>query len=353
MFSSLKDKLQSFISKTTERAEEKEEIPAEREEAQPEESTFIPSREAVQKEEEKPKEELKVKLTTTTSIKGVLSGKVSLKEEDLEGALHDLLLDLIQSDIEMGTSEAILSRLKDKIVGRDIPKEKLQEEISKSLREVLKETISPEEKFDFLSFIKEKEKPVVVLFLGINGTGKTTTIAKITHLLREKGLSAVLAAGDTFRAGAIEQIEKLGSDMNVKVISHQKGADSAAVIYDAVEHAKARKIDVVLADSAGRMQTNVNLMDEIRKVVRVNQPDIKVFIGDSLTGNDAVEQARSFHEAVGIDAVILTKMDADSKGGSAISICHEIKKPIIYVGIGQKLEDLREFDVDWFVEQII
>jgi fused signal recognition particle receptor len=167
------------------------------------------------------------------------------------------------------------------------------------------------------------------------------------------GVSVVLAAGDTFRAGAIEQLELHGSRLGVKVIKHQKGADAAATIFDAVDHAKARNIDVVLADSAGRMQTNANLMSEMNKIIRVNKPDLKIFVGDSLTGNDAVEQARTFNDSIGIDGVILTKMDADAKGGCAISIAYEIKKPIMFVGVGQEYEDLMEFDNRWFVGEIV
>jgi len=185
---------------------------------------------------------------------------------------------------------------------------------------------------------------LVIVFFGVNGTGKTTTIAKLAYYLMQNGLKVVLASGDTFRAGAIEQLEKHADALGIKVISHQKGADSAAVVYDAVEHARAKNIDVVLADSAGRMQTNVNLMDEMRKIVRVIQPDLKLFVGDALTGNDAVEQARRFNEAVGVDGIILSKLDADAKGGSAISIAYEIKKPILFVGVGQEYTDLKEFD---------
>jgi fused signal recognition particle receptor len=163
----------------------------------------------------------------------------------------------------------------------------------------------------------------------------------------------VFAAGDTFRAGAIEQLQEHAKRLGVKVVSHQKGADSAAVIFDAVEHAKARGVDVVLADTAGRMQSKANLMDELKKIVRVNKPDMMLFIGDALAGNDAVEQAATFNEAVGFDAAILAKMDADVKGGSALSIVHATKKPIIYVGVGQGYDDLRRFDKEWFIGNLL
>ncbi|MFH1721848.1 MAG: signal recognition particle-docking protein FtsY, partial [Candidatus Altiarchaeota archaeon] len=317
------------------------------------EESFIPSRDAVEATKPASFVKPKLKLSASTALKSLLSSKVSLSEADLEEILWDLNLDLMASDIEMETAQAILTELKKKLIGEDIPKDKLTESIKSRLRDVLLSVMRIEKSIDLLSVVENGDKPVLILFLGINGTGKTTTIAKVAHLLKGKGYGVVLAAGDTYRAGAIEQITELGSRLGVKVISSEKGADSAAVIFDAVEHAKAKKIDVVLADSAGRMQTNTNLMEELRKVVRVNKPDLKIFIGDSLTGADASEQAKTFHEAVGIDAVILSKMDADSKGGSAISICHAIKKPIIYAGIGQQLDDLKKFDVEWFVDQLI
>ncbi|MCK4491255.1 MAG: signal recognition particle-docking protein FtsY, partial [Candidatus Altiarchaeales archaeon] len=213
--------------------------------------------------------------------------------------------------------------------------------------------ITPQEDIDFLEFISECEKPCKLIFVGVNGTGKTTTIAKVARYLMRNNLSVVLAAGDTFRAGAIEQISRHAQNLGVNTIKHQKGADAAAVIYDAIEHARSKGIDVVLADTAGRMQTNINLMDELRKITRVNKPHLSIFVGDALTGNDAVDQAKKFNDAIGVDAIILTKMDADAKGGSALSIVNETRRPIIFMGTGQNLEDLEEFDREWFVAEII
>jgi fused signal recognition particle receptor len=190
------------------------------------------------------------------------------------------------------------------------------------------------------------------MFVGINGTGKTTVIAKLASRLQKHGYSCVLAASDTFRAGAIEQLTIHSEKLGCKIIKHQAGGDPAAVAYDAVEHAKARKRDVVLIDTAGRMQTNTNLMDEMKKIKRVAKPDIVVFVGDSLAGSDAVEQAKRFDEAVGIDGVVLTKIDADAKGGAALSIAKAIGKPIIYVSLGQEYDQFRKFDADWMVAHI-
>lgn len=294
-----------------------------------------------------------VRLSAITQIKGIFRKTIRLNEKDLEGVLYELQMDLLENDVAMETSEAILQELRERLLNRDIDKESLDHYIKVSIKKTLIDVLTPDSEIDLIELISEGEKPYKIVFFGVNGTGKTTTIAKMARMLTDNGFSVVLAAGDTFRAGAIEQIEKHADSVGVKLIKHQKTGDAAAVMYDAVAHAKARNIDVVLADTAGRMQTNVNLMDEMKKIVRVNDPDLKIFIGDSLTGNDALDQAEKFNNEIGIDAIILTKMDADAKGGAALSISHVTKKPVIYVGIGQKYEDLKKFDREWFVSQIV
>lgn len=294
-----------------------------------------------------------IKVSTETKIKGILTGKVKLSEKDIEDTLWKFQLDLIQSDVAVETTEYIIEKLREKLLGREIERNEIHKFIINSLRHVLKEALTPEGEIDLIELIKNSDKPYKIVFFGVNGSGKTTTIAKVANLFMKNNLKSVFAAGDTFRAGAIEQLKKHGENLGIKTISHQKGADSAAVIYDAIEHARAKEIDVVLADTAGRMQTNINLMDEMKKICRVNRPDLRIFVGDALTGNDAVEQAKRFNEEVGIDAVILTKMDANEKGGSAISITNETKKPIIFVGVGQGYDDLKEFDREWFLDRIL
>lgn len=295
----------------------------------------------------------KPKLSVKTKFKAFFSRKITLSEGDISDLLDSLHLALIQSDVGVEAADYFVSEIRRRLVGVEVDSKNIHGHITDSLKNLLLETLTAGGSIDVLEKIRKSSEPYVILFLGVNGTGKTTTIAKFAQLLKENGLSVVLAAGDTFRAGAIEQLETHAGRLGVKLITHSKGADSAAVVYDAVEHAKARGIDVVLADSAGRMQTNVNLMDELAKIVRVNKPSLKVFVGDSLTGNDAVEQARKFDEMAGVDAIILTKMDADAKGGCALSITHAIKKPVIYVGMGQSLSDLKPFDPKWFVDQLI
>jgi fused signal recognition particle receptor len=188
--------------------------------------------------------------------------------------------------------------------------------------------------------------------VGINGTGKTMTLAKLANMFKKKGYSCVLAAADTFRAGSIEQLEKHGQALGVRVIKHKYGADAAAVAWDAVEHARAQHMNIVLIDTAGRMQTNKNLLDEMEKIYRVVKPDLVLFVGDALAGNDAVEQAEKFNNKVPLNGTILTKVDADVKGGAAISISYVTKKPMIFVGVGQKYQDIEPFELDWFIDKV-
>ncbi|MEM4346997.1 MAG: signal recognition particle-docking protein FtsY [Candidatus Altiarchaeota archaeon] len=303
------------------------------------------------KEEESEKEV--IELGKITKIKYTLSDKIKFSKEDIESIIENFRFELIQADVAYETSERIADMIKEELSGKEIQKNELNSFVRGIFRKVLLEILNSAEDLDFFDKVKNSEKPFKIIFFGINGSGKTTTIAKVAYLLLKKNFSVVFAAADTFRAGAIEQIEKHAQNLNVRVIKHKKGADSAAVIYDAIAHAKSKGIDVVLADTAGRMQTNINLMDEMKKICRVNKPDMKIFVGDALTGNDAISQAEMFEKEIGIDAVILTKMDADVKGGCALSIINTIKKPIIFIGVGQRYEDLVEFDKEWFVDKIV
>ncbi len=272
--------------------------------------------------------------------------------EKLEAVLYDLEVALLEGDVAFPVVKAIVDSLaadlKGKRIGRGVPVEKGLEVL---LRRAIERVLGTQT-LDFLDFVRQTEKPVVIMFVGVNGTGKTTAIAKVAHLLQKNGLSVVVAAGDTFRAGAIEQLEVHADRLGFKLIKHQAGSDPGAVAFDAVEHARARGRDVVLIDTAGRMQTNRNLMDQMRKIKKVAKPHLVVFVGDALAGNDAVEQAREFHEAVGVDAAILCKIDADAKGGAALSIADTIRKPILFVGVGQGYEDLRPFNPKWFVDRL-
>ena len=271
-----------------------------------------------------------------------------LSAEDVDDILWDLHVALLESDVAVPVAEEIISRVREGLVGRrigirDDPRKLADEVFSEAVRRVL----TPEKAVDLEGMIREKRargEPAVIVFVGINGTGKTTTIAKIAKYLMDRGYRVVMAAADTFRAAGIEQLEVHAQRLGVPVIKQRRGADAAAVAFDAISHARARGVDVVLVDTAGRMQTEANLMDEMRKIVRVSRPDAIIFVGDALTGNDAVEQAKTFDEAVGITGSILCKMDADARGGAALSIAHVTKKPILFLGTGQGYDDLVEFN---------
>lgn len=275
-----------------------------------------------------------------------------IREKRLEDVLWDLEISLMEADVAVPVIEEIKESLREDLIGKKVSRTvSFSEGIEVALRAALKDVLVTEE-LDFERFIEDHEKPVVIMFVGVNGTGKTTAIARVAHLLKGKGMNCVMAASDTFRAGAIEQLEKHAQNLDVRLIRHDFGGDPAAVAFDAVEHARAKRKDVVLIDTAGRMQTNINLMDEMKKIRRVADPDLVIFVGDALAGNDAVDQAQAFHEAVGIDAAILCKIDADAKGGAALSIAKAIGKPIIYVGTGQEYGDLVRFDPEWMIKRI-
>jgi fused signal recognition particle receptor len=293
------------------------------------------------------------------SLKGIINSisNTEFTEKDLEPIFWDLQLQLIGNDVSVEVAEQFCSGLKKQLVGKEVPRFTNKSNIVRiALQQALENIMICENKLDFLKLVEEsmrKNEPFSVIFIGINGTGKTTTIAKIAYLLKKKGYSVVLASGDTYRAGAIEQLEEHGRRLGIRVIRHRYGSDAAAVGYDAIEHARAQGVNVVLIDTAGRMQTNRNLMDELQKVKRIVQPNLTVMILDSLIGNDATEQAIRFNQHIGFDAAILTKIDADAQGGSSLSVSYLTGKPVIFIGVGQDYEDLIPFDVKWFAEKIL
>ena len=279
----------------------------------------------------------------------------SISEDDVEDILFELELGLLEADVAMDVSSVVVESVKNDLVGQKIKRSSdIEEYTYEALKNAVAKIINIEGK-SMTELLEEKVaqgEPLVVMLVGINGTGKTTTIGKLSNYYIKKGYTPVIAASDTFRAGAIEQVQYHADNLGVKLIKHEKGSDPAAVAFDAVQHARAKGKELVLIDTAGRMQTNTNLMDEMKKIRRVSKPDLVVFVGDALTGNDATEQARKFNEAIDIDGVILTKADADSKGGAALSIGYIIQKPILFLGMGQSYDDIKEYDADWMLEQI-
>ena len=280
-----------------------------------------------------------------------------LKAENLAPILSDFKMSLCENDVAFPVADKISDELVERLAG--VPVKRLDDKkkiVEDNLRAVLLEVMLTGKRIDLLKFADEKRKknvPFVLMFVGINGTGKTTTIAKVAQFFRDKSYSVVLAGADTYRAGSIEQLEEHGKRLGMRVIKSNYGGDPAAVAYDAVCHAKAHGINIILIDTAGRMQTNQNLMNELVKVKRVVGPDLTVLTVDSLIGNDAVMQAEEFNKSVGIDATILTKVDADVKGGSALSVTYVTQKPILFIGVGQTYKDLELFNPEKFVNMVL
>ncbi len=283
----------------------------------------------------------------------VFEQEVILEEKDLEEPMWALEMALLESDVALPVAEVIVKEVKADLVGT---KKKIGANTGQlaedALRNALLNLLS-RNYLDFDDYIQKAQKPVKILFVGVNGTGKTTSIAKLARYLMDRNYSVVLAAGDTFRAGAIEQLEVHGNKLGLKTVKHKTGGDPAAVIFDAIEYARAHNKDVVLADTAGRLHTNINLMDQMKKIVRVTKPDLLIFVDEAIAGNDAVERARLFNESVPIGGSILTKTDADAKGGSAISIAYVTGKPVLFLGVGQTYHDLVKFEPGWLVDRLM
>ena len=282
---------------------------------------------------------------------GLLSRGID--EAKLEDVLDELEIVLLQSDVALPVVERIRRDLTKALTGKRLRwgvdvADAVRTSLEASVRSILAKP-----HLDLSEAVRSApNKPFIVLFVGVNGTGKTTTVAKLAMRLRDAGLGVVIAAGDTFRAGAIEQLLVHGERLGIRVVRQQEGSDPAAVAFDAVQHAKAKKLDVVLVDTAGRQHTNENLIAEAQKIRRVVQPSLTVFVGDALSGNDVVEQAKLFQQSLGVDGLILTKLDADAKGGAALSATFVTGRPILYVGLGQGYQDLAPFDPDWMVRRL-
>ena len=383
MFKLLKEKLKGAISKISRKVKEEvkveekplevEEIKAEVQEEKAEEikqETEEKLKDEVKREElvaeEKPgikpirkdvKEELKPEekdeIAEEKGFFGKLKEKIlttKINQEKFESLFSDLELVLMENNVALEVIGKIKDDLKENLVDKPIKRTKIEESIKESLKGSVDELFNIEG-IDIFEQIKDKdEKPFVIAFFGVNGSGKTTTIAKIADMLKSKKVSCVLAASDTFRAASIEQLQIHADKLGIKMIKHNYGSDPAAVAFDAIKHAKAKNTDVVLIDTAGRLHSNANLMEELKKIVRVSKPDLKLFVGESIAGNDCIEQVQRYNDAVGIDGIILTKADVDEKGGTAISVSYVTKKPIIYLGVGQEYNDLKEFEPKLIVE---
>jgi fused signal recognition particle receptor len=301
----------------------------------------------IKEAKEEPKRKSLISKLFEKVTKTIIEKKLS--ESELVPVLDSLEADLIEADVALEVAEKIKKDLISELAGKEIRRGQEKEEIIAAFKQSIRGILDVP-KVDLASLAASK-KPTVILFLGFNGSGKTTSIAKTANWLKGKGFNCVFAAADSWRAAAIEQIEEHAGRIGFRVIKHDYGADPAAIVFDAIEHAKAKGLDFVLADSAGRTHTNQNLMQELQKIVRVNKPDLKVLVIDSMTGNDAVLQAREFG-AIGVDAVIFTKVDVNEKGGAILSVTNELKKPILFLGTGQEYEEFEPFDVERFLDRI-
>ncbi len=288
-----------------------------------------------------------------TSASSVVSGSgKKIKEDPLNKILDELEILLLEVDVAYPVVEEIKNGVRENLVGRKYDRSyTLEQVVELALKDAVRNVLKINE-FDFDGWLAEQKRPTVIMFVGINGTGKTTAIAKIAKRVQDRDMTVVMAACDTFRAGAIEQLTVHSEKLGCKIVKQAHDADPSAVAFDAIEHARSKRKDVVLIDTAGRMQTNNNLIEEMMKIVRIAKPDLKVFVGDSLAGNDAIEQAKVFDAAIEVDAIILTKIDTDAKGGAALSIAHTIGRPIAFVCNGQGYDDIIKFNTEWMIDRM-
>jgi fused signal recognition particle receptor len=357
MFEKLKEKLGGFKKALGSVLESKEKEVIKIEPVKVETTILEPTREEVKGEVSGKTEIIKQKVPENIGIldrikAAVFEQEFIIGESGLKDHLWELEMALLESDVALPVAEKIVESVKTELVGS---RRKIGSDTGKIVEEALKKSILKVisvETFDFDEFIKKASKPVSIVFVGVNGTGKTTTVAKMAERFKEQGYSVVIAAGDTFRAGAIEQIDRHAEALGIKIIKHQEGSDPAAIIYDAIQFAKAKHKDIVLADTAGRLHTNINLMDQLKKVCRVNNPNLIIFVDEAIAGNDAVERAKMFNNAVPFHGSVLTKADADSKGGAAISISYTTGKPILFLGVGQTYKDLVKFEPQWLIDRL-
>ena len=362
MFEILRKKIAVFTEKFRQTVEQKTE-----ETAEPKAENPVPAGEPGKKTEAFPaasekesttskatetKRELKARVGFGKKVQAVLTGTITISRNELAPLLEALELSLLEADVEQEAALEIVSRIQTELAGKKIERTKgidsfLQNEIRNALLEMLNvPTIDLAEK-------SRQKKPLVILMLGPNGAGKTTTIAKLTRFFQQNGKKCVWAASDTFRAASIEQLEKHAQKLEVRVVKHAYGADPAAVAFDAIKSAEAHQLDVVLIDSAGRQETNKNLMEELKKMVRVAKPDLKIFVAESYSGQALLQQAKEFDAALNLDGFILTKMDADPKGGTLLSLIFKLKKPVLFIGTGQGYDDLETFDAERIVQRIV
>ena len=354
MFDGLKDKLSGFREDVEESTDADEEAPPDEDAAaESDAATDGPATDAGAATADADGTESDDEPSTFQRAKAFATGRIIIEEEDLEEPLWNLEMALLESDVEMSVAEQILDSVRESMLGESRKQvETTGELVQSALHDALLDVIAVGQ-FDFEERIAEADKPVTIVFTGVNGVGKTTSIAKLSEWLGERGYASVLANGDTYRAGANEQIREHADRLGRDLISHDQGGDPAAVIYDGVEYAEANDVDVVLGDTAGRLHTSDDLMAQLEKIDRVVDPDMTIFVDEAVAGQDAVNRAKEFNDAAAIDGAILTKADADSSGGAAISVAYVTGKPILFLGTGQGYDDITLFDPEDLVESLL
>ncbi|MGC8676433.1 MAG: signal recognition particle-docking protein FtsY [Candidatus Micrarchaeia archaeon] len=372
MFENLRKKFSEFASsiikkeEKEEKEEQKEEQREERKEEQNEEQREEAKAEAIEKSHEEAvakvaeKQERRGKradISTRTKVAGTLLRNVKLSSADIAPFIEELKIDLVKSDVNYDVAEKISESLEKELVGKEVNIKEASKSINEEIRKSLSSILSKSAGADIIAQIKQRrasgETPYKILFLGPNGAGKTTTIAKFASMLKQNGISCVISASDTFRAAAIEQIGMHASKLGVEVVKGAYGADPASVAYDAIAHAKSHAIDCVLIDTAGRQETNKSLVEELKKIARVNKPDLALFVGESIAGNALLNQVKEFSEAIKIDGIILTKLDCDAKGGNTLSILSETTIPVMYFGTGEGYDKLVPYNPEAVLSQIL
>lgn len=333
MFKFLKEKIKEAILGITKKVEtEIEEKPQE-------------------KKEESKAEEPKQK----KSIFKKIHERVTLKKIDktrFDELFFDIEIALLENNVAQEVVEKIKQQLEIDLVDKPLKRTEVSSIVKSSIKKALEEILDLE-KIDLPKLIKNSsKKPYIILILGYNGVGKSLTISKIAYFLKNKDFKVILAAGDTFRAAGSSQLAEYAKKVDIPMIKGQTGSDSCSIIYDAVSSAKAKDYDVVLADTAGRVHSNQNLLNELKKIVRVNQPDFNLLVIDSMTGSDVVQQVQEFNKAVKVDALVITKVDTYEKGGALLSAAYILKKPILFLGVGQNMSDLKEYNKELIISSL-
>lgn len=357
MFKALKEKLGNVIGKFSKEVEEEQvqeeeiiekELEQDKVEEVIEQKVEEQAEELTKPVEEEPEEIVEEKKSFFKKVKEKVT-TTQLSEDKFEELFWDIEITLMENNMAQEVIDKIKQDLKEELTAKRIQRTKPEEIIKQTLRQSLEEILDVE-KINIDSMISKK-KPFVIALIGVNGSGKTTTLAKIANKIKQNH-SVVIAASDTFRAAAIQQLEEHAKRLDIKLIKHDYKSDPTAVAFDAIKHAESKGIDVVLIDTAGRLHSNDNLMNELKKLERKCQPDLKIFVGESITGNDCVDQARTYNEQIGIDGIVLSKVDVDDKGGAAISVSKVTGKPIIFIGTGQTYDDLEEFDKEKILDAL-